>query len=677
MMVLDMKKIFFSAVLLAVSLTLAAQHGAANRQQRAPAYEQMIERLYETQASGNETAFHEAHQTLMNYLEKQQDWATYYRTWMNLAIYEVNHKRFHRAFAELHRLTNDIKVRRQEQYLYMANMGLGFFFNSYNQPEMAEKYFRRALQSIDAEKDPVAVFNAYLALAQSLSFKRPAEAMACLDSLPRQMLQNPLYESGVLGYRCIIANVMGDHDSFYRYFTRYDSIRHHHRGQFNAANLEQVMVCHNLMQKNYRQALAWCDSIAVPLTATELRINVFEEMGDWSRALQATKLKDSLMLVDERELIEQHLMDMTHDIDRFQMEQEKSEIRRKQLVVVGLMALAIIGLLVGMLVYRHKKNRRLKEQFLQLQEARRRTEAGQAIRRAFVSTIQDKLKSPISVLRSYARIFNNPDFLLNPEERPKRYGDILKAARSIESLMDPMLDSYARGTVGITDEEKQICINALRSPLLTLINTAELIIDSNGEIPHDEYMQLRAGVCRDAYHVATSTNQLILFSLYGDDVSTPKRDRVGLNEMACSVLNSYDLQPSSIDKNRTLATAFSSTVPNDVMVNTSPLLHELLDCLLDNADKYATGGTVMMSCYADGDGTYAIAVSNEGPAISAADTERVFAPFVRLSADEHSLGIGLALARRLAVSMGYTLFLDSEYTQGTRFVVTGIQLDTV
>ena len=228
------------------------------------------------------------------------------------------------------------------------------------------------------------------------------------------------------------------------------------------------------------------------------------------------------MLVDERESLEQHLMDMTHDIDMFQYEQEKAEKRRMQLVIVGLMALAIIGLLAGMLVYRHKKNQRLKEQFLQLQEARRRTEAGQAIRRAFVSTIQDKLKSPISVLRGYARVFNNPNFLLKPEERPKRYSDILKAARTIESLMDPMLDSYAQGEAGITDEEKQICINALRSPLFTLINTAELIIDSNGQIPHEEYMQLRAGVCRDAYHVATSTNQLILFSLYGDDVPTPK-----------------------------------------------------------------------------------------------------------------------------------------------------------
>lgn len=661
-----LRKYFLFAAMLVISITVGAQEQPSAKEQA------LIQRVYETQTNGSDSDFYDAHKAFMDYLEQRQDWEKYYRMWMGRVIYEVNHKRFHRAFIEIHLLTDDIKERHQEQYLYISNMSMGFFFNGRNQPEMGEKHFRRALRNIDAEKNPVAVFNAYLSLAQTLSFKRPAEAMACLDSLPRQMLQNPMYESGVLGYRCIIANKLGDRQAFNRYFTKYDSIRLHQPEQFNAANLEQVMVCWSLMQKDYRQALAWCDSIGVPLMATELRINVYEQMGDWQRAFRASELKDSLQQISNREALEMHMMDVSNDIDQIQIEQKKAETRRIQLIIVGLMALAIIALLVGMLVYRHKKNRRLQEQFLQLQEARRSTEAGQAIRRAFVTTIQEKLKSPINVLRGYARIFNNPDFLLKPEERCKRYSDILSAARSIESLMDPVLDSYARGAAGITDEEKDICRDALRSPLLTLISTSEVIIDGQGQIPHEEYIQLRAGVCRDAYHVATSTHQLLLFSLYGDDFPTTKPDCIGLNELAHSVLNSYDLQPSAIDRNRVLAMEFTTEVADDVTVNVSPLLHELLNCLLDNANKYATGGAVLMSCHADANGTYAISVSNEGPAIPAEDAERIFEPFVRLSASEQSLGIGLSLARRLAISMGYTVTLDTEYTEGARFVVSGI-----
>ena len=671
-----MKKIvLLSVALLVVNVTFAAQQKPTDQEkQQQPSNQEMVmlQHINEAQMSGSDSDFYEAHQTFMDYIESRQEWDKYYRAWLNRVIYEVNHKRFHRAFTEIDHITDHIKEHHQEQYLYISNMGLGFFYNGRNQPEMGEKFFRRALQGIDAEKNPVAVFNAYLSLAQSLSFKRPAEAMTCLDSLPQQMLANPMYESGVLGYRCIIANKLGDRKAFYRYFAKYDSIRQNLPTQFNAASLQQVMVCHCLMQNDYQRALAWCDSLDVPLAATELRINVYEQMGDWERAFRASELKDSLVQTDEREALELHMADMAHDIDLLQAEQDKAEIQRKQLVIVSLMAVAIIALLIGMLIYRHTKNRRLKEQFLQLQEAHRSTEAGQAIRRAFVSTIQQKLKSPINVLRGYARIFNNPDFLLKPEERPKRYNDILDAARKIESLIDPVLDSFAQGTTGITEKERTVCMEALRSPLLTLINTAEIIIDGNGQIPQEEYMQLRANVCQNAYNVATSTHQLILFSLYGDDIPTPKQDRIGLNEMVRSILNSYDRHPLAIGKNRSVATAFETEVADDVMVNVSPLLQDLLNCLLDNADKYATGDSVLVSCHANVDGSYAISVTNEGPVIPAVDAERIFTPFVRLSSDEHSLGIGLPLARRLAMSMGYNITLDLEYTNGARFVVTGI-----
>ena len=151
--------------------------------------------------------------------------------------------------------------------------------------------------------------------------------MACLDSLPQQMLQNPMYESGVLGYRCIIANKMDDGQAFDRYFARYDTIRQHQPDQFNATNLQQVMVCRCLMQRDYQGALAWCDSIDVPLVATELRIDVYEHMGDWEKAFRASELKDSLLLISERDALEIHMTDMAHDIDRLQVEKEKAEIR--------------------------------------------------------------------------------------------------------------------------------------------------------------------------------------------------------------------------------------------------------------------------------------------------------------------------------------------------------------
>lgn len=657
-MVLGLKKTVMVVAMLALGLTLHAQPSAQEQEEQAYA-----QRIYEAQVSDNDSAFYAANLAFMDYLKQREDWDKYYRSWMNRALYDINYKHFHRAFSEIHHMTEDIRERHQEKYLYIPNMALGLYYNSRNQPEMGEEHFRRALRSIDTEHEPVAVFNCYLSLAQSLSFKRPSEAMTCLDSLPQQMLQNPMYESGVLGYRCIIANMMGDDEAFNNYFAQYDSIRQNMPAQFNAANLEQVMVCRSLMQKDYQRALAWCDSIDVPLTATELRLNIYEDMGDWERAFRASELKDSLSHAADREVLEENLVDLSRDIELLQAEREKAELRHRQLLIVGLMSLVIIALLVGLLVYRYKKNRRLKEQYMHLQ-------AAQASRRAVVSTMHEMLETPVSLLLAYARAYNDSSFHLDPETRSKRYQDIVKAARSIESLIDPVLDTYMQGAVGITDEQRQICRDALRSPLLTLISTAEVIIDGNDQIPHDEYMQMRSEVSRDTYHVATSIHELVLFSLHGDDIPMPKSNHISLNVIGRSILNSFDMHCS--ENGRNLATEFRSDVGDDVKVNIHPLLQELVNCLLDNANKYATGGTVLLSCHAAADGTYAISVSNEGPVIPAADAERIFEPFVRLSSDEHSLGIGLSLARRLAISMGYTIALDQEYTKGARFVVSGI-----
>ena len=245
-------------VMLVVSTTLTARQkpttASISSSQRIRS--RFCSSVFDAQMNGSDSDFYEAHEAFMNYLESRQDWEKYYRAWLNRVIYDVNHKYFHRAFTEINYITDDIKDRHQEQYLYTTHLGMGLFFNGRNQPEEGEKYFRRALQGIDAERKKARSSVQFISLAGTVAqfYARPAEAMACLDSLPQQMLQNPMYESGVLGYRCIIANTLGDRTAFDRYFAKYDSIRQNLPDQFNAANLHQVMVCRCLMQNDYRQA---------------------------------------------------------------------------------------------------------------------------------------------------------------------------------------------------------------------------------------------------------------------------------------------------------------------------------------------------------------------------------------------------------------------------------------
>jgi len=48
-------------------------------------------------------------------------------------------------------------------------------------------------------------------------------------------------------------------------------------------------------------------------------------------------------------------------------------------------------------------------------------------------------------------------------------------------------------------------------------------------------------------------------------------------------------------------------------------------------------------------------------------------PFIRVSPSSHGLGIRLALARQLALSMDYELHIDMTYENGVRMILSGMK----
>jgi signal transduction histidine kinase len=60
-----------------------------------------------------------------------------------------------------------------------------------------------------------------------------------------------------------------------------------------------------------------------------------------------------------------------------------------------------------------------------------------------------------------------------------------------------------------------------------------------------------------------------------------------------------------------------------------------------------------------------VEVSDSGPGIGRADRDRIFQPFI--SQDSNGTGLGLPIARELAMALGGRIELDSELGRGSRF----------
>ncbi|MFF0588148.1 ATP-binding protein [Streptomyces sp. NPDC003781] len=98
-------------------------------------------------------------------------------------------------------------------------------------------------------------------------------------------------------------------------------------------------------------------------------------------------------------------------------------------------------------------------------------------------------------------------------------------------------------------------------------------------------------------------------------------------------------------------------------------LGRVLANLLDNAQRHARSA-VEVSVRRDGD-TAVVAVADDGEGVPAADRERIFERFVRLDAarsrDDGGAGLGLAIARDVAVRHGGTLTVHDAPAGGALF----------
>jgi heavy metal sensor kinase len=103
------------------------------------------------------------------------------------------------------------------------------------------------------------------------------------------------------------------------------------------------------------------------------------------------------------------------------------------------------------------------------------------------------------------------------------------------------------------------------------------------------------------------------------------------------------------------------------------LLTQLLDNLVDNACKHTPPGTPITLRLEEEAGMIALSVEDRGPGIPLEDLPHIFEAFYRSSQARRrgvgGVGLGLAIAARIAAALHGTLSADSPTDHGTRFTL--------
>jgi heavy metal sensor kinase len=237
--------------------------------------------------------------------------------------------------------------------------------------------------------------------------------------------------------------------------------------------------------------------------------------------------------------------------------------------------------------------------------------------------------------------------------------ELAELGRAFNGALDRLEEAFERQRRFTGDAAHQ-----LRTPLATMLGQVEVALRRDRE--GSEYRITLGAVADEVRHLHRLTEALLFLARADAEAAHPDLSDLDLTAWATEHLGKW--RTGHPDARVELAT--DTTAP----VRAHPeLLAQLLDNLLDNAVKYSPAGSPVVVRVAARDGGTELAVEDSGPGIAAEDLPHVFDPFFRSaaarSAGIRGVGLGLAIARRIATAMGATLTAESTVARGSRLAV--------
>ena len=207
----------------------------------------------------------------------------------------------------------------------------------------------------------------------------------------------------------------------------------------------------------------------------------------------------------------------------------------------------------------------------------------------------------------------------------------------------------------------------LRTPLTALLGQVEVAL--RRDRPAEDYRRTLADVHEEAIQLRQIVESLLFLARAESEAGRPELHPMELAPFVCAHLRDWSGHGRAGD----LRVDLASGGGHARVCAHPPLLGQLLDNLLDNAAKYSPPGTpIEVRAWRAGDHV-ALAVRDRGIGLSPEDQAHLFEPFYR-SAEarrrgQPGVGLGLAVARRIASAFGGTIEVQGKPGSGSTFTL--------
>jgi signal transduction histidine kinase len=212
-----------------------------------------------------------------------------------------------------------------------------------------------------------------------------------------------------------------------------------------------------------------------------------------------------------------------------------------------------------------------------------------------------------------------------------------------------------------------VATHDIRAPLGNIVTLAGLLRKEPAAVARGESLDI---ISSEAQRVLSLVEELLTVAALETGKLELHRAPIDLTAVAQAAVDTLRWQAGAKRQELELHRDPSGSTR---LVADAARLHQVVTNLVSNAIKFSPLGKTITVSLSHTDSHVTLAVRDEGPGVSAADTAKLFAPFERLSthptAGELSHGLGLSIAHEIVRLHGGKIRVESQPGAGATFFV--------
>ena len=205
-----------------------------------------------------------------------------------------------------------------------------------------------------------------------------------------------------------------------------------------------------------------------------------------------------------------------------------------------------------------------------------------------------------------------------------------------------------------------------RTPMNSIVGFAQLLCLPDGYVSDEEKTEYLSYIKNNAHLLTVMVKDMLDIADMENGEYYIEKAPTNLNEMARQAIKSAEFRlPPGVTIIRQPGLDEEARYLTDGM-----RVQQILINFLTNACKYTTEGEIVIgSSLLENPGYITFYVQDTGPGVPLEKAESIFERFVKLDNNKQGAGLGLSICRMIANNLGGKIWLDTQYTEGARFIL--------